>query len=487
MDLLSQVTIVAYIGVLGILSVYGLHRYFILYLYFKYYRRRGAVTPPPMGPADYPRVTVQLPIFNEYYVAERVIDSVGSLDYPRDRLTVQILDDSTDDTQDIARAAGERLAAKGFNVQYLHRNDRSGFKAGALAAGLERSTDELVAIFDADFVVPSDFLMRTVPYFQDERVGMVQSRWGYLNRDYSLLTRLQSILLDGHFMLEHTARFSSGRFFNFNGTGGVFRRIAIDEAGGWEGDTLTEDLDLSYRAQMAGWKFVFVPGLVCRSELPVDIFGFKNQQHRWTKGSIQVGKKLLAPMWRSRLPLRVKLEATFHLTANLCYLLIVLLSLLLPLSLVLRHHLWLNGVELWEILVFVFTTVSVFAFYLTSQREIYPDWKWRLKDVPMILALGIGMCINNAWAVSEALLGRQTPFVRTAKYRIENLRDNWKRKIYRSINSRSLLAEIIFSVYMCATLLALFKLENWGAMPYLLLFVTGYLYILGLSLFHAKR
>jgi cellulose synthase/poly-beta-1,6-N-acetylglucosamine synthase-like glycosyltransferase len=297
MDLLSYITMVAYIGVLGILSVYGLHRYFILYLYFRYYKRAKVAVPPPMKRDAYPTVTIQLPIFNEYYVAERVIDSVAMLDYPRNRLTVQILDDSTDDTRYVTRAAGDRLVAMGINVQYLHREDRIGFKAGALKAGLERSTDELVAIFDADFVIPPDFLVKTVPHFQDDLVGMVQSRWGYLNRDYSLLTRLQSILLDGHFMLEHTARFSSGRFFNFNGTGGVFRRRAIDEAGGWEGDTLTEDLDLSYRAQMAGWKFVFVPDLMCRSELPVDIFGFKTQQHRWTKGSIQVGKKLLPSIW----------------------------------------------------------------------------------------------------------------------------------------------------------------------------------------------
>lgn len=486
MDLLSHITIVAYISVLGILSVYGLHRFFILYLYFRYYKRTR-LSPPSMDRDEYPTVTIQLPIFNEFYVAERVIGSVALLDYPKDRLTVQILDDSTDDTRSIAMAAGDRLAARGFNVQYLHRDDRTGFKAGALKAGLDKSNDELVAVFDADFMIPPEFLVKTVPHFKDNRVGMVQSRWGYLNRDYSLLTRLQSILLDGHFMLEHTARFASGRFFNFNGTGGVFRRKAIDEAGGWEGDTLTEDLDLSYRAQMAGWKFVFVPDLVCRSELPVDIFGFKTQQHRWTKGSMQVGKKLLPSMWRSDLPLKIKLEATFHLTANLCYLLIVLLSALLPLSLVLRHHLWLNGVELWEIIVFVFTTVSVVTFYLTSQREIYSDWKWRLKDIPMILALGIGMCLNNAWAVSEALLSRNTPFVRTAKYRIEGVRDSWRGKLYRSINTRSLIFEIFFAVYMCVTFLALFKLENWGAIPYLLLFVSGYLYILGLSLHHAKR
>jgi cellulose synthase/poly-beta-1,6-N-acetylglucosamine synthase-like glycosyltransferase len=487
MELLSQITIVAYLAVLGMLSVYGLHRYYILYLYFRYYKWRKPPPPPPIAPDDYPTVTVQLPIFNEYYVAARVIESVGNVDYPKHLLTVQVLDDSTDDTQEVARAAARKLEHKGIRVQYIHRENRVGFKAGALKAGLEQCTDELVAIFDADFVMPPDFLQRIVPYFQDARVGMVQSRWGYLNRSYSLLTRIQSILLDGHFMLEHTARHFSGRFFNFNGTGGVFRRQAIIDAGGWDGDTLTEDLDLSYRAQIAGWKFVFVPDLVCRSELPVDVYGFKTQQHRWTKGSIQVGKKLIPTLWRAKVPLRVKIEATFHLSANLCYLLVVMLSALLPLSLVLRHHLLLGGVETWELVVFCFTTASVLIFYLTSQREIYEDWRWRLKDVPFILALGIGMCINNAWAVSEALLARQTPFVRTAKYRIESLKDSWKGKIYRSVNRRSLLLEFFFTLYMCATFFVLIYFKNWGALPYLLLFIVGYLYIFGLSLVHAKR
>jgi cellulose synthase/poly-beta-1,6-N-acetylglucosamine synthase-like glycosyltransferase len=487
MDLLSRITIVAYLAVLGLLSVYGIHRYFILYLYYRYYKRRVRPAPPPLAKKDYPTVTVQLPIFNEYYVAARVIESIGQLDYPREKLTIQVLDDSTDHTTEISQEAAGRLRRQGFNVVYLHREDREGFKAGALKAGLEKSTDELVAIFDADFIAPPEFLERIVPHFQDPQVGMVQSRWGYLNREYSLLTRLQSILLDGHFMLEHTARNFSGRFFNFNGTGGVFRRRAILDAGGWDGATLTEDLDLSYRCQIAGWKFVYLPDLVCKSELPVDIYGFKTQQHRWTKGSIQVGKKLIPTLWRTSLPLRVKLEATFHLSANLCYLLVVLLSALLPLSLVLRYHLLLQGIEMWEIVVFLFTTASVFLFYVTSQRELYTDWRWRLKDIPFILALGIGMCINNAWAVAEALLSRDTPFVRTAKYRIETMKDSWKGKIYRSVNRRSLMLEFAFAVYMCATLLVLILLKNWGALPYLLLFVVGYLYIFGLSILHTKR
>ncbi len=487
MDLLSHITIFAYAGVLTVLAVYGLHRYFVLYLYFRHYKYAKRVVPPPFRPDECPTVTVQLPIFNELYVAERVIESVINLNYPRDRLTIQILDDSTDGTREVAEASAAKLRELGFNVLYIHRIDRTGYKAGALKKGLENSADELVAIFDADFIVPPDFLMRVVPYFEDPKVGMVQSRWGYLNRNYSLLTRVQSITLDGHFMLEHTARSFSGRFFNFNGTGGVFRRKAIDESGGWDGTTLTEDLDLSYRAQIAGWKFVFVPDLVCESELPVDVYGFKTQQHRWTKGAVQVGKKLLPQIWRSHLPFHVKMEATFHLTTNVCYIMIVLLSILLPLSLIFRRGLLIGGIELWEVIVFVLTTGSVVVFYVVSQREIYVDWKRRVKDIPFIFALGIGMCINNAWAVSEALLSRETPFVRTAKYRIENVGDGWRGKIYRSINTRSIVIECLFAVYMCVTFFFLFRLRNWGAIPYLVLFMTGYVYILGLSLVHARR
>jgi cellulose synthase/poly-beta-1,6-N-acetylglucosamine synthase-like glycosyltransferase len=316
---------------------------------------------------------------------------------------------------------------------------------------------------------------------------MVQTRWGYLNRDYSLLTRVQSILLDGHFMLEHTARHLSGRFFNFNGTGGVFRRRAILESGGWQGDTLTEDLDLSYRAQLRGWRFVYLPDVVCRSELPVDIFGFKTQQHRWTKGSIQVGRKLLGSIWRSDVSLAVKLEATFHLSANMSYLLLVLLSALLPLSVVLRSYALASGSLPWEMIIFGLTTLSIFLFYLTAQRELYRDWRWRAKDIPFILALGIGMCINNAGAVAEALVGWRTPFVRTAKYRIESIRDRWKGKIYRSFRKPTLLAELVLSIYMCVSLAVLLVTGNWTALPYVMLFVVGYLYVFGLSILHAKR
>jgi cellulose synthase/poly-beta-1,6-N-acetylglucosamine synthase-like glycosyltransferase len=487
MELWQSSLVSVYFAVLSVLSVYGLHRYLILFLYHRHYKWKPR---PPVCEAPgvmWPTVTVQLPLYNELYVARRVIEAAAAMRYPRENLHVQVLDDSTDATTRIARETAAELRGQGFHVTVLHRATRDNYKAGALKAGLEQIDSELVAIFDADFVPPVDFLEKTVPQFRDPRVGMVQTRWGYINRDYSLLTRVQALLLDGHFMLEHTARSYSGRFFNFNGTGGVFRRRAILDAGGWQGDTLTEDLDLSYRTQLRGWRFVFLPDVEVPSELPVDIFGFKNQQHRWTKGSIQVGKKLLPMMWKSRAPLRVKLEATFHLSANLSYPLLVLLSMMMPFAVVMRARSVDNGPFLIEAVVFGLTTFSVFLFYAVAQRELNQNWKLRLRDLPFILAIGVGMCINNAMAVIEALVGHRTPFVRTAKYRIESFRDRWKGKLYRSARKPTLFVELVLATYMVAGFLVIAWIGEWAALPYLGLFVAGYVYVFGLSVAHARR
>ena len=301
---------------------YGVHRYFIIYLFLKNRKRE----PVPAARFEHlPVVTVQLPIFNEIYVVERLLSSVSELDYPRDRLQIQVLDDSTDDTREITADCAAELRERGFDVELIHRTDRTGFKAGALERGLATARGEFVCILDADFVPPPHLLRKTVDFFTDPKVGMIQTRWGHLNRGYSLLTRVQAMFLDGHLVLEQTARSRSGRFFNFNGTAGLWRKSCIEEAGGWQHDTLTEDLDLSYRAQLAGWKFVFLPDVVTPAELPVDMNGFKSQQHRWTKGSIQTCKKLLPAIWRSKLPLPIKVEATGHLVSNFAYLLLACL------------------------------------------------------------------------------------------------------------------------------------------------------------------
>src|SRR5947199_9951442 len=290
------------------------------------------------APQAWAVVTVQLPLYSEMYVAERLIDAVCRLDYPAGRLEIQVLDDSTDETTEIVERIVAGYRAEGVDIRLLHRTDRTGFKAGALEAGLKVARGEFIAIFDADFMPTPDFLLRLMPHFAGSKVGMVQARWGHINQDYSLLTKIQSILLDGHFVLEHGGRNRSGRFFNVDGTAGIWRRVAIDDAGGWQHDTLTEDLDLSYRAQLRGWRFVFVSGVIAPAEVPVEMNGFKSQQHRWAKGSIQTCRKLLPTILRSDLPLGVKAEAFFHLTANFNYILMCVLSMLMFPAMVIRYN-----------------------------------------------------------------------------------------------------------------------------------------------------
>ena len=377
------------VGILGlyfltlvILAVLGTHRYLMIYLY---HRDRDQKALPAPLPEDLPRVTVQLPIYNEMYVVERLLESVVGIRYPKDRLEIQVLDDSTDETQGIARRAVEAYREQGFDIHYLHRADRTGFKAGALAAGLAAAKGELVLIFDADFVAPPDVLEKTVGQFSDPQVGVVQTRWGHINRDYSLLTQVQSVMLDGHFILEHGGRNRSGRFFNFNGTAGLWRRAAIEDAGGWQHDTLTEDLDLSFRAQMKGWRFVYLEDVVCPAELPVEMNSFKSQQHRWAKGSVQTCLKLLPRVLASPLPLHIKVESIFHLTANFAYPLMLLLSVLMFPAMVIRYNMGLYEMLIVDVPLFMGATLSVCSFYLKSQKVIFGR---RLEEPAQVPARG---------------------------------------------------------------------------------------------------
>jgi len=476
---MDTLLLTAYFAVLLTLAIFGMHRYLMVFLYYRYRHRRPRIE---ARFEELPTVTVQLPVYNELYVVERLIDSVCALDYPSDRLEIQVLDDSTDDTAEVARRRVEHHRARGVDIHYLHRDDRRGYKAGALSAGLERASGDLIAIFDADFVPAPGFLMDTVQPFVDPNVGMVQARWGHLNRDYSLLTRVQTILLDAHFVLEHGGRNRSGCFFNFNGTAGVWRRRAIEEAGGWQHDTLTEDMDLSYRAQLRGWRFVFLPDVVAPAEIPVTMNAFKSQQHRWSKGSIQTARKLLPRILASPLPLRVKIEAVFHLTANFAYPLMVLLSLLMFPSMLVRFNMGWHEMLLFDLPLFMAATASVTSFYVVSQREIYPDWTRRLKVLPMLLSLGIGMCLNNARAVIEALVGWETGFVRTPKYRIESAEDNWQVKRYRGVASFLPFVELALGLYFTATVAYAAANQIYGSLPFLVLFQVGFLYTGSLSL-----
>jgi cellulose synthase/poly-beta-1,6-N-acetylglucosamine synthase-like glycosyltransferase len=465
---------IPYFLVLGILAAYGFHRYWLVYCYAKH---RANIPPKPVEPANWPKVTIQLPIYNERYVVERLVEAISRLDYPADLLEVQVLDDSTDETQQVARSCVERYRALGLGVRYLHRPNREGYKAGALANGLNSAAGELIAIFDADFQPGPDFLRRTVPYFSDPKLAMVQTRWTYLNRDYSALTEVESILLDGHFVIEHGARARSGRFFNFNGTAGVWRRKAIDDAGGWQHDTLTEDTDLSYRAQLRGWRFLYLPEIECPSELPVEMNAFKAQQARWAKGLMQTAKKILPRVLRADLPAGVKAEAFFHLTANISYPLMVLLStLLLPAMIVRFYQSWMQMLLI-DLPLFLASSCSISGFYLTAQRALYPkSWRRKIFYLPFVMAVGIGLSVRNAKAVLEAIFGVHSEFARTPKYRIEGQAGTWRRKGYRNRAGWMPYLEVALGLYFAATVYYSIQNENYFTAPFLFLFVWGYLY-----------
>jgi cellulose synthase/poly-beta-1,6-N-acetylglucosamine synthase-like glycosyltransferase len=408
-------------------------------------------------------------------VVERLLDAVCRLDYPKEKLDIQLLDDSTDETVEVARILVERYAALGNPVVYLHRDNREGYKAGALEAGLKTAKGEFIAIFDADFVPPSDFLMKCIHHFTDPKVGMVQTRWTHINRNYSLLTQVEAILLDGHFVLEHSARSRSGVFFNFNGTAGMWRRCAIDEAGGWEHDTLTEDTDLSYRAQLKGWKFLYLQDVECPAELPVEMTAFKTQQARWAKGLIQVSKKILPKVFASDASRQVKIEAWYHLTANLSYPLMIVLSVLLLPAMVIRFYQgWFQMLYI-DLPLFLASTFSISSFYLVSQKELFPkSWLRSLLYLPLLMSLGIGLTVTNTIAVLEALAGKQTAFARTPKYRVESKTDRVDAKKYRKRLGWVPWIELLIGTYFALAVSYAIDNENYITVPFLLLFVIGY-------------
>jgi cellulose synthase/poly-beta-1,6-N-acetylglucosamine synthase-like glycosyltransferase len=469
---------IPYFIVLFILALYGLHRYWLVYDYYAY--SKNVPAPPPPVTA-WPRVTIQLPIYNERYVIERLVEAVSRFDYSPELLDVQVLDDSTDETQDVARNCVERFAAQGMPITYIHRSNREGYKAGALENGLKSSKSEFVAIFDADFVPSPDFLQRTIPYFMNPSggagIGMVQTRWTYLNTDYSLLTQVETILLDGHFVVEHGARSRRGTFFNFNGTAGVWRRKAIEQAGGWQHDTLTEDTDLSYRAQLKGWKFLYLPHIECASELPVDMNGFKAQQARWAKGLMQTAKKILPKVFKANVPWHVKSEAFFHLTANISYPLMVLLStMLLPAMIVRFYQGWIQMLVI-DLPLFLASTCSISSFYLVAQKELHPKtWYRTFLYMPFVMATGIGISVRNAQAVIEAIAGKKSEFARTPKYNIAGKQGSYAKKSYKNKAGWMPYAEIFLGIYFALTVVYAVANENYATVPFLLLFVWGYLY-----------
>ena len=475
-----------YFIVMIVLAMYGLHRYTLVWLY--YHNRKNATHEPTSHFEQLPRVTIQLPIFNEQFVIDRLIDAVCRIEYPSDLLQIQVLDDSTDETQHVAQVIVERYRALGHPIVYLHRTNRHGFKAGALDEGLKTASGEFIAIFDADFTPPADWLMRVIHHFAEPGIGMVQTRWTHLNRDYSFLTQVEAILLDGHFVLEHGARARSGVFFNFNGTAGMWRRVTIDEAGGWQHDTLTEDTDLSYRAQMVGWKFKYLQDVECPAEVPIEMTAFKTQQQRWAKGLIQTSKKILPRVFRSDVPLRTKVEAWYHLTANLSYPLMVVLSVLLMPAMIIRFYQgW------WEMLyidfpLFLVSTFSISSFYLVSQKELFPrHWYKCLLYLPFLMSLGIGLTITNTIAVMEALFGIQSAFKRTPKYRVQKKGEKSKGAAkYRKRLGLIPFIELLIGAYFALCIWYAVANENYFTIPFLLLFVIGYWYTGLLSLLQGR-
>jgi len=478
--MLLYLFLIIYFLILIAVFFYASHRYYMVYLYYRHQKDKPRLT---RRLESLPRVTIQLPIYNEMYVVRRLITATCNIDYPKDLLDIQVLDDSTDETSMIAEECVREFREKGYDIVYIHRKERVGFKAGALAEGLRRAKGEFIAIFDADFVPPRDILHRTIHYFADEKVGMVQTRWTYLNRDYSLLSKVQAIMLDGHFVIEHTARNWSGRFFNFNGTAGIWRRKAIETSGGWEHDTLTEDLDLSYRAQLKGWRFIFLRDEVSPSEIPVEINGFKSQQHRWAKGSIQTAKKLLPQILKSNLPLKIKVEAFFHLTNNMAYLLMLMLSILMYPSMVARINIGWFQMLVTDVPFLLVATVGISFFYTCSQRESTRRWIPRLVYMPMLMSIGIGLSVNNSKAVLEAIFNRQTEFQRTPKFKIEGKRDRWYNKRYRGKISPLVLVELLLGVYFTFNIYFAYINRIYVSIPFLMIFQIGYFYVAFLSLY----
>jgi cellulose synthase/poly-beta-1,6-N-acetylglucosamine synthase-like glycosyltransferase len=480
---MEEIILITYMLSLTVLFVFGSHGFIMIYYYLKF---RSKKLPPSDDIVSYPVVSVQLPVFNEMYVVGRLIDAACAMVYPKDKLEIQVLDDSTDQTVEVVAGYVERYRKQGFDIKQVRRKDRVGFKAGALREGLTTARGEFVAIFDADFVPRQDFLLKTIPHFvSDAGIGMVQTRWEHLNSEYSLLTRTQAMALDGHFVIEQSVRNKVGFFINFNGTAGVWRKTCIEDAGNWQSDTLTEDLDLSYRAQLRGWRFKYLNNVTSPAELPSEINALKSQQFRWTKGAIETARKILPHVWRSKLPLKIKIHATFHLTNNLVFPFIVLAGIL-NVPLVFLKHSGLYDSYFTMMSVGVFAFIGSFLFYLFSQKDVYGDWRRRLFLFPVFMAGSMGFAVNNSRAVIEGLFRKKSEFVRTPKYSIREKSDSWSDKKYAPVKiSPTVVVEVVLAVYCLFGVVSSIYFLEIAAVPFQLLFFLGFAFVSVMSLKHA--
>ncbi len=479
---MDEIVLVGYFISLSILFVFGLHGFIMIYYHKKY---RNVNHSPDSNFKDDSLVTIQLPLYNELYVVERLINAVCEIDYPKDKMEIQVLDDSTDETTQITAKIVEQKRKEGFDISHIRRGTREGFKAGALKAAMKTAKGDFIAIFDADFIPQKEFLKKTLSFFNDEKIGMVQTRWEHINGDYSILTKAQALALDGHFVIEQSVRNKAGFFINFNGTGGVWRKSCIVDAGNWEADTLTEDLDLSYRAQLNGWQFVFLKDFTSPAELPSEINALKNQQFRWTKGAIETAKKILPLVWRSKIPLRVKLQSTFHLTNNIVFPFILLAAILnVPLIFIKNsgpHEAYFAVMSL-----FVLAFVSSFMFYLYSQRDIRNDWRKKIVLFPLFMAGSMGFAVNNSRAVFEGLLNRKSEFVRTPKFKVVSNNDSWIGKKYTSKKlGMSVIVELIMAVYCLVGIVASIYFFELAALPFQILFFLGFSFVSVTSIRHS--
>src|SRR3989339_1322079 len=477
----DEIVLFAYIISLSIILVFGSHGFIMMFYHHKYRKN----IPRPGADKEEEIVTIQLPMYNEMYVVERLIDSVCEIDYPKDKLEIQVLDDSTDETVDVVAKLVKAKQDLGFDIQHVRRTNREGFKAGALKEGMKSAKGKYIAIFDADFIPRKDFLRNTLRYFTTDKIGLVQTRWEHLNEDYSILTKIQALALNGHFVIEQTVRNKSGFFIQFNGTGGVWLKECIEDAGNWNADTLTEDLDLSYRAQLRGWKFVYLRDFTTPAELPAEMNALKAQQFRWTKGAIETSKKLLPLVWKSKIPMRVKLQSTFHLTNNLVFPFILLAAILnVPLIFIKNsgsHELYFAILSL-----FVLAFVSSFIFYLYSQKDIRTDWRKKIVLFPLFMAGSMGFAVNNSRAVIEGLLSRKSEFVRTPKFKLENEKDSWIGKHYTSRKiGLSVYVELIMALYCLVGIGSSIYFSEIAALPFQILFFLGFSFVSLTSIKHA--
>lgn len=473
---LESTILTIYIVSLSILFIFGSHGFIMIYHYFKtYHKRTEDLNEEDFHLKEYPLVTIQIPLFNEKYVTKRLIDAVCRMEYDKDKLEIQVLDDSTDDSVALTAKIVEAKKAEGYDIKHIHRTNRQGYKAGALKEGLEICKGEYVAIFDADFIPRRKFLKRTIPYFyKEEKLGLVQTRWEHLNRDYSLITKTQAIALDGHFVIEQAVRNRAGFFINFNGTGGIWKKECILDAGNWDADTLTEDLDLSYRAQMKGWKFRYLVNFTSPAELPADISALKSQQFRWTKGAIETAKKIYPKVLKSELPMRIKIQSFIHLCSNLAYPFILIAALLnLPVLLVKLTGEYETTFKFMSIFIFAF--VSSFLFYMYSQKDVYSDWQERIIFFPVFMAGSMGLSVNNTKAVFEGLLNMKSEFVRTPKYKIVSKEDTWEDKQYIAKKLPwTVYVEAFMAIYCFGGVVVAIATAQIAAIPFQMMFFMGF-------------